>query len=150
MKKTKITALRMTKENMLSTATLYEFERYLYELSESDSFEDKTFRLTEKTLQHLENINEKERFFEITRKYIKPLGFVGVVKTGSITLEIFPKLYRDGHSKEHKKTVAGNLLKMLSVTNRLSIKESDFAALDLAELDLFEVFIRYLHGSSGR
>ncbi len=142
LKKTKITALRMTKENMSSTATLYEFERYPYELSESDSFEDKTFRLTEKTLQHLENINEKERFFEITRKYIKPLGFVGVVKTGSITLEIFPKLYRDGHSKEHKKTVAGNLLKMLSVTNRLSIKESDFAALDLAELDLFEVFIR--------
>lgn len=127
---------------MGTTATLYEFERYPFELAKSDSFENNTFRLTEKTLQHLEEMNERERFLDINRTYIKPLGFVGVVKAGGITLEIFPKLFRDGHSCEHKKIVAGNLLKMLSVTNRLSIKESDFAGLDLAELDLFEIFIR--------
>jgi len=127
---------------MPATATLYEFERYPYALAKSDSFEDKSFRLTEKTLRHLESINEEHRFLEINRTYIKPLGFVGVVKAGNITLEIFPKLFLDGHSLEHKKIVAGNLLKMLSMTNRLSIKESDFAALDLSDLDLFEVFIQ--------
>ncbi len=126
---------------MASIATLYEFERYPYELSESDSFENKRFRLTEKTLRHLESINEEQRFLEINRTFIKPLGFVGVVKAGNITLEIFPKLYRGGHSKEHKKIVAGNLLKMLSLTSHLAIKESDFADLDLEDLDLFEVFI---------
>lgn len=127
---------------MASTATLYEFERYPYRLAESDSFEDNTLKLTTKTFRHLEEMNERERFLDINRTYIKPLGFVGVVKAGGITLEIFPKLFRDGHSCGHKKIVAGNLLKMLSVTNHLSIKESDFANLDLAELDLFEVFIR--------
>lgn len=126
---------------MASIATLYEFERYPYELAKSDSFENNKFLLTEKTLQYLENLNEQQRFLEINRKTIKPLGFVGVVKTGTITLEIFPKLYHGGHSKEHKKIVAGNLLKMLSMTSHLSIKESDLAGLDLENLDLFEVFI---------
>ena len=127
---------------MAATATLFEFERYPYELSESDSFENRSFRLTEKTLQQLDTINEKTRFLEIERKEIKPLGFVGVVKAGGLTLQIFPKLFRNGRYEEHKETVAGNLLKMLSMTNRLSIKESDFATLDLADLDLFEVFIQ--------
>jgi len=127
---------------MTATATLFEFERYPYELSEKDRFENKTFRLTENTLKKLEDINEQQHFLEINRKFIKPLGFVGVIKTGDLTLEIFPKLYRDNHNEKHKQIVAGNLLKMLSVTNRLSIKESDFADLNLAELDLFEVFIQ--------
>ena len=127
---------------MASTATLFEFERYPYELSESDSFENKSFRLTEKTLQQLKTINERERFLDIGRKEIKPLGFAGVVKAGELTLQIFPKLFRKGRYEEHKQIVAGNLLKMLSITNQLKIKESDFAALDLADLDLFEVFIQ--------
>ncbi|NLO77978.1 MAG: hypothetical protein GX097_05735, partial [Methanomicrobiales archaeon] len=65
---------------MASIATLYEFERYPYELAKSDSFENNKFLLTEKTLQYLENLNEQQRFLEINRKTIKPLGFVGVVK----------------------------------------------------------------------
>lgn len=127
---------------MAVTATLFEFKRYSYEISNSDSFDKNQFSFTEKSFRQLEKINNEHQFFEINRKFIKPLGFTGVVKIGNLTIEIFPKLYRDGQSKVNKQIVAGNLLKMLSVTNRLSIKESDFADLNLAELDLFEIFIQ--------
>ncbi|MBN2733807.1 MAG: McrC family protein [Methanomicrobiaceae archaeon] len=126
------------------TATLFEFVTYaLISPADGDYYSEisKTLHLTDETLNELESINKTKKFLEIGRKTIKPLNFIGVVKAGAITIQIFPKLFKDGQYEKHKGVAAKNLLKMLSYSERLSIKEIDSAGLNTEELDFFEIFI---------
>ncbi|MEM1671821.1 MAG: hypothetical protein QXY92_08620 [Archaeoglobaceae archaeon] len=115
--------------------TLFEYKPVEYEIGKSDDIEGDRLMLTEKTIEQLEKINEKNKFLEIGRKRIKPLNYVGVVKAGKITLEIFPKFA----SEDRKEMIAGNLLKMLEFT-LLDFREVDYA--ELSEInDFFEILI---------
>ena len=119
----------------LAKVTLFEYKPVEYEIGGRDEIEGDRLILTEKTIEQLEKINEKNKFLEIGRKRIKPLNYVGVVKAGKITLEIFPKFA----SEDRKETIAGNLLKMLGFT-LLDFREVDYA--ELSEInDFFEILI---------
>jgi len=126
-----------------TTATLFEYLRYTYQPADADHYseDEKTLYLTEGTLDELDKINNTKKFLEIDRKTIKPLNYIGVVKAGDITIQIFPKLFKDGKYEKHKEVIARNLLKMLSYSEKLSIREIDSADLDTEELDFFEIFI---------
>jgi len=129
-------------------ATLFEYESVDYEIRDKDDaiYEDgKTIlSLTEKTMEELEKLNETRKFIEITRRKLKPLNYVGVVKTGGITLEIFPKFVTDrrGNADLSKKDIiARNLLKMLQYTHTVNIREIDYASIFKERHSFFEVFI---------
>ncbi len=127
-------------------ATLFEYEPVNYEIGDKDEVirEDGRIVLTEKTVQELEKLNETRKFIEITRKKLKPLNYVGVIKVGEITLEIFPKFITDrmGNADLTKKDiVAKNLLKMLQYTHTVNIKDIDYANIFKEKHSFFEVFI---------
>lgn len=126
----------------MEPVTLFEYERYSYEKHSCDAFIDKKLYLSESTITYLEELNSKNRFLETGLKTIRPLNYVGVIRTGDLTLQIFPKLYRDENITDHKEIIAGNILKMLSCTDDLPIRELDIAGLNIEKFDLFEVFIR--------
>lgn len=132
--------------NETDVATLFEYKPYEYEISNEDCFidspENPKLYLTEETIKELEKLNENKKFLEISRKRIKPLNYVGVVKVGSITIQIFPKLFRgEDFSGERASVVARNLLKMLSFTETLQVKDIDYADLATKKLDFFEIFV---------
>ncbi len=127
--------------NMQTVATLFEYQTYSYQSSREDSFRDGTLYLTDQTIDLLEDLNRSQPFLEIRRKTIKPLNYVGVIKANGISIQIFPKLFKHDNYREHRHLIAGNLLKMLSCTGNIPIKEVDAADLDLKRFDLFEIFI---------
>ncbi|MDD4455723.1 MAG: McrC family protein [Candidatus Methanomethylophilaceae archaeon] len=124
-----------------SVATLFEYQRYPYVSSKTDSFRKGVLSLTDKTIGLLEHLNSRRPFLEIGRNSIKPLNYVGVVRANGFTVQIFPKLFVRESYREQGATVAGNLLKMFSCTGNIPIAEVDPAGLDLRKTDLFEVFI---------
>jgi 5-methylcytosine-specific restriction enzyme subunit McrC len=129
-----------------STATLFEYERVNYEITsqtEKDHHADysKPLHLTEEILNELEKINKTNNFLDIGRKTIKPLNYVGVVKTGPITIEILPKMFKSEYEK-HRAVIARNLLKMLSYSELLP-RNIDSADLDTEKLNFFEIFIYF-------
>lgn len=128
-----------------STATLFEYVSYDVILSTKKDYysrDSKTLHLREETLNELEKLNKTNKFLDIGWKTIKPLNYVGVVKTGSIAVEILPKLFKDNRYEKHRAVIARNLLKMLSYSEKLS-KEIDSADLDTEENDFFEIFIYF-------
>lgn len=126
---------------MPSVAPLYEYQRYRCLRSEKNYFKDNELHLTENSLKYLKSLNESKRFLEFGFDTIRPLNYVGIVRTDDLTIQIFPKLFNDTRYQEHLPVVAGNLLKMLSYAVEVPITETDLANLDLAETDLFEIFI---------
>ena len=131
-----------------STATLFEYTNVTYDVissTEKDYYSEKSkaLHLTEETLNELEKINKTNKFLDIGRKTIKPLNYIGVVKAGNITIEVLPKLFKDGQYEKHRAVIARNLLKMLSYSEKLSIREIDSADLNTEELDFFEIFIYF-------
>jgi len=126
---------------MQSGATLFEYQRYPYTSSEVDLFREGTLYLTDRTLERLEVLNEQRSFLEIGRSTITPLNHVGVVRINGFTIQIFPKIFKDENCKDYRPVIAGNLLKMLSYTENIPLKEVDIAGLDLKKIDLFEVFV---------
>lgn len=122
--------------------TLFEYRKYPYEKAECDSFEDSKLYLSESTIAFLEELNRSKPFLETGLKTIRPLNYVGVIRMGDLTIQIFPKLFNDENITEHQSIIARNLLKMLSFTDNIPIKESDIAGLAEEKIDLFEVFIR--------
>jgi len=126
---------------MSTKATLFEYQKYPYQKADSDSFREGMLYLTEKTIGLLETLNQSKPFMECSLKTIRPLNYVGVVRIGDLSIEIFPKLFKDDKYREHRTTIAGNLLKMLSYTGKVPIKEMSYADLDLEKYDLFEIFI---------
>ncbi len=130
---------RMSKTQ--SVATLFEYQRYPYVCSKTDSFREGILFLTDRTIGLLDSLNSKRPFLEIGRNSIKPLNYVGVVRANGFTIQIFPKFFARESYQEQRATVAANLLKMLSHTGNVPITEVDPAGLDLRKMDLFEVFI---------
>lgn len=124
-----------------STATLFEYQRYPYVFSKTDSFREGTLHLTDKTIELLDSLNSKRPFLEIGRDSIKPLNYVGVVRANGFTVQILPKLFAWESCREQRAMAATNLLKMLSHTENVPITEVDPAGLDLRKMNLFEVFI---------
>ena len=101
----------------ISIATLFEYVTYNVVLStEKDYYSEnsRTLHLTEETLNELEKINKTNKFLDIGRKTLKPRNCIGVVKAGSITIDILPKLFKDDRYEQHGAVIASNLLKMLS------------------------------------
>jgi len=125
----------------MKTATLFEYEEQCFEISETDSIDGKSLRLTEKTLQELERLNNGT-FLEIGRTTIKAKNFVGVIKIGDISIQVLPKIIRTANTEEHKALSASNLLKMLSYTELVPFSSPKAAVLDSDHIDLFEIFIR--------
>jgi 5-methylcytosine-specific restriction enzyme subunit McrC len=129
-------------------ATLFEYEPVDYEIGDKDEviYEDGgiILSLTEKTMEELEKLNKTRKFIEITRRRLRPLNYVGVIKAGEVTLEIFPKFITDrmGNADLSKKDIiAKNLLKMLQYTHTVSIREIDYANIFKERHSFFEVFI---------
>lgn len=131
----------LTLNDMRTKATLFEYQAYPYQIAQKDSFEDGTLHLTTKTIETLEHLNLTKPFIDLTRHTIKPLNFAGVVRVGGLTIEIFPKLFKSVKYQDHRSTIAGNLLKMLSYSGSIPIKEMSVADLNLEKFDLFEIFI---------
>ena len=125
----------------MKTATLFEYEEQCFEISETDSIDGKSLRLTEKTLQELERLNNGT-FLEIGRTTIKAKNFVGVIKVGDISIQVLPKIIRTANTEKHKALSASNLLKMLSYTELVPFSSPKAAVLDSDHIDLFEIFIR--------
>ncbi len=133
--------------------TLFEYEPVEYCKPDKDEDKDEVklkedgkpiLILSKKTVEELERLNENRKFLEIGWKRIKPLNYVGVVKSGEITLEIFPKFITDrkGNADQSKKEViAKNLLKMLEFTHMINVKEIDYANIFKEKHSFFEVFI---------
>ncbi|MDG6251156.1 hypothetical protein, partial [Methanocalculus sp.] len=125
------------------TATLFEYDRYPYQIGNRDwvQADGPRIHLTEETLQELELLNQSKRFLEINRNFIRPLNYIGVVKAGDVTLQIFPKLFKGDAYHRHKDIIARNVLKMLTVAEDLSIRDIDAADLATEDLDFFEIFV---------
>lgn len=134
---------------MNNIASLIEFQEYPFNDTSSKDYvtivnDRPYFHLTEKTINQLESFNNTNRFLSITRKSIKPLNYVGVVKAGDITIEILPKFMPEagrGLDSKTRKMIAGNLLKMLQLSEKWEFKEPDMSALLEEKSDFIEVFI---------
>jgi len=126
---------------MKTVVTLFEYQSYRFESAERDYFHNETFYITQKTMGALEDLNRSKPFMECGLRTIRPLNYVGVVRAGNVTIQIFPKLFKDERYQDHRKTIAANLLKMLSYSGDIPFREMDIAGLDLHKHDLFEVFI---------
>nr|WP_303714165.1 McrC family protein [Methanoculleus marisnigri] len=124
-----------------SAATLFEYRRYPYVSSRTDSFSEGTLFLTDTTIELLDRLNSRKPFLDIGRNTIQALNYVGVVRANGFTIQIFPKLFAHETCREQRSTVAGNLLKMLSQTGNVPITEVAPVGLDLRKMDLFEIFI---------
>ena len=127
--------------DMQSVATLFEYQPYRYERSKRDYFENGILHLTEKTIEYLEDLNHSRPFMECGLKSIKPLNYVGVIKAGELTIQVFPKLFKDEKYKEHLPTIAANLLKMLSYSGNVPFRSMDITNLNYERYELFEIFI---------
>lgn len=121
-------------------ATLFEYKKYSFKIGNNNGFIDNEIVLTERTFEVLSALNENKRFLDISYKTIKPRNFVGVVKIEDFTIQIFPKLFKD-NLEDHSDIVARNVLKMLSHTDVLPIKDINESDLLTEELDFFEIFI---------
>ncbi|MGB3491235.1 MAG: hypothetical protein WBA57_00800 [Elainellaceae cyanobacterium] len=68
--------------------------------------------------------------------------FVGIVRLGNRTLQILPKIHRSSDRDASISEASRNLFWMLDYAQRLSIKETDFAALQKAK-NWFEILIYF-------
>lgn len=127
---------------MRTIATLFEYVTYPYERADGDSFIDGKFFLSQKTLAALDKLNKEYQFLDIGYNTIKPLNYVGVIWIGDLSIQIFPKLFKGDNYSLYKDLISGNLLKMLSLTESLTIKEIESADLEKRrDYDLFEIFM---------
>jgi len=122
--------------------TLFEYQSKKFETDNQDFYDKENDRLilTNKTIEELKKLSER-KLIEIKWKEIKALNYVGVIKAGDITIEIFPKFLKEGNEKELKEIASKNLLKMLEYTQKWRFKEIDYVNLEKVEHDFFEILI---------
>jgi len=125
----------------MQSVTLFEYQRYPYECSERDEFKEGTLYLTERTLTLMEELNRTQPFIETGLKSIRPLNYAGVLRVGDLSIQILPKLFRNGNLEDHHRIISTNLLKMLSYTGNVPIKEISVADLSVEAYDFFEIFM---------
>lgn len=78
---------------MDNVVTLFEYESKKFDISDQDSYKDDKLFLTTETIEVLKKLSEKKddkKVIELKWKEIKALNYVGVIKAGDITIEIFP------------------------------------------------------------
>lgn len=131
---------------MDNVVTLFEYTSKRFEIGDKDHYDEKNDKLilTNKTVEELRKLSEEKRVIELKWKEIKALNYVGVIKAGEITIEIFPKFLKRGdkvNEKGLKEIAAKNLLKMLEYTQRWKFKEIDYAGLEKVEHSFFEILI---------
>ena len=71
---------------MTSTATLFEYVAYPYEVAGRDSFSEGRLHLTEETLDRLDTLNETKRFLRHRPAHPPDPAHVCLVKAGGIIL----------------------------------------------------------------
>lgn len=134
----------------MNSLVFLEYEEVSYKVvsnPEEERFEDNTIFLTDQSIEWLEKLNEGQKFAEIYRKRIKFLNYVGVLKTENLAIELLPKFTRPIRRSfgeidlEYRRLIMNNLLVMLSHTNRLTIKRTDIASLEVENIDFLEIFI---------
>ncbi len=127
---------------MSNIVTLFEYTSKKFEAGNQDSYDKENDKLilTTETIGELKKMSEK-KVIELRWDEIKALNYVGVIKAGDITIEIFPKFLKKGKEDELKKIASKNLLKMLEYTQRWKFKEIDYASLEKVEHDFFEILI---------
>lgn len=123
-----------------TVAILFEYQKYSFKIGNENRFIGKEFTFTESTLNVLTALNDDKKFLVIGYDTIKPRNLVGVLKVEDITIQIFPKLFKD-RIEEHEDIVARNVLKMFANSDYFPIKNIDESDLVTDELDMFEVFI---------
>lgn len=79
--------------------------------------------------------------FKQGKHVVMATSYVGVIRIGKTTIEILPKVDKDGDKRLAAQLAAKNLLYLLSYTRKLSIKESDIARLTEKPSEFFEILI---------
>ncbi len=99
----------------------------------------------------LERLNTSlgEDLVKLDKKHLRATKYVGVIRAGSLTLQVLPKIDYDGSSeaggealKRAERSAAGNLLRMLSYTKDLKVREQDVAPLTSRPSDWLELLTR--------
>ncbi len=83
---------------------------------------------------------KKSPVFQWGRQSVKANHYVGVVQIPGLTVEILPKIDRDGVQSDQ--LAQKNLLYMLSYTRNISFEARDLAALTLKPMPLMEILIK--------
>lgn len=113
----------------------------LFEYEVTDNLTDRDIRI----LNRLSQTAGQELLKPIIRQgqvCFQARQFVGIVRLGNRTLQILPKMHRAEERDASIAEASCNLLWMLDYAGRLSIKETDLAALQKAQ-DWFEILIYF-------
>ena len=86
---------------MDNVVTLFEYESKEFDISNRDSYKDGKLILTDRTIEELKKFSERN-VIELKWKVIKALNYVGVIKVGDITIEIYPKFLKEGNEEKLK------------------------------------------------
>lgn len=110
--------------------------------SEDEGYDEKQkcLKITNDTLQILEEQLLNTKFLEIYPDKIRTLNYAGVAKFGSLKIEILPKFFKSGNFEENKHIIMNNLLYMLNHSNLFNFKEVDSADLDVRN-DFLEIIV---------
>lgn len=140
---------------MAPTVTLFEHEAV--------SYDDLGVHADGQFVGDLERVNTAlgEDLVRLGRKQLRATQFVGVIRTGSLTLQVLPKIDYEGSSdlggealERAERSAAENLLRMLSYTRDLKVREQDVASLASRRSDWLEIltklFARDLHAQMQR
>jgi 5-methylcytosine-specific restriction enzyme subunit McrC len=125
-----------------SLVTLIEFQKYRYKKGDWNGYSDETksIILTESSLEQLNLFNEEKRFLDIRLNTLNALNFIGIIKIPGLTIQILPKLFKNNND-ERKDLILRNVLKMLSYSPYVPVKEIDISDLKIEDFNFFEIFI---------
>lgn len=125
-----------------NTLTIYEFERKKL----PEWIQRETIFKLEKLNNDLKRIQKtgtdvlRVEYFRGKAENIVASSYVGVIKVGTVSFQILPKLSKDTDDT-HKNQCVRNLLYMLEQTKRLQIKETEMSQLSQVHDDIFEVLV---------
>lgn len=143
---------------MIKSLSILEYQPINFRIIESgeEGFinQEKTLFIYEKTLEKLEDLNErnKNKIVKFTNRKIIFQNYVGALKIGDLSIEILPKFlaprdledfddYNEDAYRLKKEVVVRNLFFMLQFTPELNFINIDFAHIDYAE-GFYETIIK--------
>jgi len=126
----------------LPVLDLFEFKTKEFSIGDECDLSSDQIVLTEKQVKLLEKVNSRYKFIDIdiSRKQIKPKNFVGAIKVGDLTIQIFPKIVK-GETKSKKSLAMGNLIRMLLVAEYIHYREIGVAEIDVEKYDFLEILM---------
>ncbi len=137
------------KSNIINiTPPFFEFSSVRYERDDKKdgNFYDKrkkTLHLTTEAIEILDNLKiGDEKVFDVWSRYIRPRGFVGVIKVNDLLIEILPKFLKYHIDKKSIDIVRRNILFMLDyVFPNLNVASNIAELKKTEDLDILELFI---------